>query len=155
MDWNDYPRIRQIAAVLRQQDILYHDIDPRHSLFYQSAEPFLLIEDEHEIETARQSPPGDTRAAVRSHAIRLAAERHLDIILDWHQIHMGGSNTTISLPDPLSSDSTVLQKIFPGSFPTRLPPARPIHPRPQDSSADEITIDILSIENLDPPTAKE
>ena len=153
LDWRAYPRMRQVAATLRMQDILYHDLNPQHSLFY-CTEPFILIENQAEIENARRTPPADTRAVVRSQAICLAARQKMKIILDWHLIHLDRSNHTISLPDPLSNDLSVLEHWFgfhvQPTPPQPLPPD-PLPPSPSQPDEPEIIIDILGVENLESP----
>lgn len=134
LDWNRYLVIRRTAAALRAADIRYHDIDPEHGLFHRWVQAERLSE-EAEIQYARQHAP-DTRAAVRSYAIRQAINHKKQIAMDWDIVRIG--DTEIPLPDPLSTDLSKIDRLF-GS---ERKPEKPVVPPPSH----DIEINILGTE---------
>jgi hypothetical protein len=152
--WDNYPRMRAIAARLRAMDIRYHDIDPRRSFFFGWGAIGRVIESKEELENARRQAPQGTRAAVRAQAIRLASELGESIKADWDRLHLVNANRDIKLPDPFSNDVSVLNRAFaiaprPADFPKVSAPSKPVIPglRERASRDDEIEIVILGVED--------
>ncbi len=128
LDLGNYPRFRSISAKLRDLDIRYHDIDPQYSLFHKLGGAVRIINDVNEFDAARRDPPSDTRAAIRGYATRLAHDQSQKLCMDWDSIRLVNSAHSISLPDPLSCDLSVVDLLFaaskPSDDPSRDPEAR-------------------------------
>jgi hypothetical protein len=150
--WDNYPRMRAIAAKLRAMDIRYHDIDPRWSLFHGWGAIGRMIKSDKELENARRQAPQDTRAAVRAQAIKLANERGESLRADWDRLRFVKANRDIRLPDPFSNDVSVLHWPFliapqPADAPKVSRAPKPDVPSRlgRDSCDDEIEIVILGV----------
>jgi hypothetical protein len=143
LDLEKYAELRRCASDLRTLDIRYHDIDPRHGLSYQPGESAQMIgqisgSDEAEIETARHRAPQDTRAAIRECVIHLTREHADKVCMDWDYVHLPNPTPDILLPDPLSSDVSVLAAwpAFKHRTASRPEPAR--GPEPHDAKRGEV-----------------
>jgi hypothetical protein len=143
LDWRRYARVRRAAANLRVMDIRYHDVDPRHSLFHRWSQATPIIQDEAEIEAARQIAPENTRAGARAAAIRLAREYDQSVKMDWHRVHLISSGQRIALDNPLSNDLPAVKRAFADEF---IPIKVMIDDRPEEDS--EVEIVVLSVEDL-------
>lgn len=110
LDMERYGEVRRLAARLRVADTYYHDIDPNHGLYYRLGNAVGLVDDSQDINHAQQHAPSTTRAAVRERAIHLASETNQQIQMDWHSIQV--SWTSLTLPDPLSNDTTDLDELL-------------------------------------------
>jgi proteasome accessory factor A len=79
---------------LKSQDLEYHQIDPARSLGLALARTPAGWEISHkEITQAVSQPPGNTRAAIRSHAMRLLKDEISAYFIDWEVIGAEGGNS--------------------------------------------------------------
>ena len=98
LDWSD--------AWLKSQDLEFHQVDPAKSLglaLAETPEPWKIAD--AEIRTALESPPKDTRAAIRSHAMRQLIGKGLPYHLDWEILGVEGGNA-LPLPDPFETNAS-------------------------------------------------
>ena len=96
IDWND--------AWLKSQDLEFHQVDPSKSLGLALAEtPDCWKITDAEIRTAIDTPPKDTRAEIRSHAMRQLNGKRLPYYLDWEILGVEGGNA-LALPDPFETN---------------------------------------------------
>lgn len=92
-------------AWLKSQDLEFHQVDPTKSLGLALADtPDPWKTTNVEIRTAMENPPKDTRAAIRSHAMRQLVGKGLPYFLDWEILGVDGGNA-LPLPDPFEIDT--------------------------------------------------
>ena len=90
---------------LKSQDLEYHQIDPARSLGLALAQTPPAWEIPHkEITQATARPPGNTRAAVRSQAMRLLKNERCAYYIDWEIIGAEGGNS-LHLLNPFDAGS--------------------------------------------------
>ncbi len=107
MDWND-PRVREI-------DIRYHDIHPHRGLFQQIKAQKMTtpLGDSNEIAHAREHPPLDTRARIRSEAICAAIRWDLPLRVEWDRVEL--EHQLIVMDDPFQFfDKRIKSKLCDG-----------------------------------------
>ncbi|MGA2748721.1 MAG: proteasome accessory factor PafA2 family protein [Verrucomicrobiota bacterium] len=79
---------------LKSQDLEYHHIDPARSLGLALAQsPLGWDIPRKEATQAASQPPANTRAAVRSQAMRLLKDQHCTYYIDWEIIGAEGGNS--------------------------------------------------------------
>ncbi|MCG9896074.1 MAG: proteasome accessory factor PafA2 family protein [Fimbriimonadaceae bacterium] len=97
LEWSD--------DALHSVDMQYHDIDPETSLFHgwKSMEGVRAVVDELDVIDAMADPPGNTRAAGRSAAIReiLGSRRRPRYSVDWLGVSAG--EAYLPMPDPFET----------------------------------------------------
>jgi proteasome accessory factor A len=90
---------------LKSQDLEYHQIDPARSLGLALAQTPPAWEVPHkEITQAASQPPGNTRAAVRSQAMRLLRDEGCAYYIDWEIVGAEGGNS-LHLLNPFDASS--------------------------------------------------
>jgi proteasome accessory factor A len=90
---------------MKSQDLEYHQIDPARSLGLALARtPPAWEVNEKEIIQAASKAPLNTRAAIRSHAMRLLEEEGCAYYIDWEIIGAEGGNS-LHMLDPFQSGS--------------------------------------------------
>jgi proteasome accessory factor A len=100
-------RLRGLAWRALRIDFAYHELGPRgeQRKLEASGEVRRLASDEA-VARARREPPGDTRAAARSRAIRDAHAQRLSGGVSWHRARVGRFGWRF-FTDPLSSQETL------------------------------------------------
>jgi proteasome accessory factor A len=100
---------------LKSQDLEYHQIDPARSLGLALARTPPAWEIPHkEITQATAQAPGNTRAAVRSQAMRLLRDEACAYYIDWEIVGAEGGNSLHLLNpfDAASKDAEAWMQFF-------------------------------------------
>jgi len=96
-------------------DLQYHDIHRQRSLFYRMQRKGLVerICDDHDIATAVETPPQNTRARLRGEFIRKAKERRRDFTVDWVHLKLNDqAQRTVLCKDPFRSHDERVEKLI-------------------------------------------
>jgi proteasome accessory factor A len=94
---------------LKSLDLEFHHLDPDRNLALALApEDSVWNPSDSRIEASLQEPPPDTRARLRSVAMRGLMERRIPCFLDWEVIDAEGANP-LNLPDPFCADESVVR----------------------------------------------
>lgn len=96
-------------------DLQYHDIHRQRSLFYSMQRRGLVerICDDHDIATAVEVPPQNTRARLRGEFIRRAKERRRDFTVDWVHLKLNDqAQRTVLCKDPFRSHDERVEKLI-------------------------------------------
>jgi proteasome accessory factor A len=115
---------------LKSQDLEYHQIDPARSLGLALAQTPPAWDVPHkEVTQAATQPPANTRAAVRSRAMRLLREEGCAYYIDWEIVGAEGGNSLHLLNpfDSTSKDAESWMEFFTEAHAksTRPPPLKP------------------------------
>jgi proteasome accessory factor A len=95
IDWGD--------GWLKSQDLEFHHVDPSRSLglaLEQTPAPWQVSRDN--IDEAKLTPPKDTRAQIRSHAMHLLRQHVMEYYVDWEIIGANGGDS-LHLLDPFDA----------------------------------------------------
>jgi proteasome accessory factor A len=88
---------------LKSQDLEYHNVDPARSLglaLAQTPAPWKISAEE--ISESMLTPPKNTRAQVRSHAMQLLRKQSIEYYVDWEIIGADGGDS-LHLLDPFDA----------------------------------------------------
>lgn len=111
LNWGDFELHYRLFFALRECDLRYHDIDPKHGLFALLDRAGLVARpfDDQEL-TAAQSEPPASRASLRAEVIRWAHANGLDqdTLLDWGRVAFPGPRGAIELADPFATSHAEL-----------------------------------------------
>lgn len=107
LDW------KKDAQILQSIELAYHDIDPEKSLYYGLVEAGAMqtLVSEEEIEKARQTPPPNTRAALRGVLVRKFS--HNIKAISWGAIlaEENGGQFRLPLPETHTEYSGIVAQI--------------------------------------------
>jgi proteasome accessory factor A len=108
----DAEKISWTDSWLESLDLEYHQLNPARSLVNGIAH---IHAEDLGVEgfTAREfhtKPPTNTRAALRSEAMRLILQKKLPYVIDWDLIYIGESKQ-IHLDDPYACGQTTLKDL--------------------------------------------
>ena len=96
-------------------DLQYHDIHRQRSLFYSMQRRGLVerICDDHDIATAVETPPQNTRARLRGEFIRKAKEKRRDFTVDWVHLKLNDqAQRTVLCKDPFRAHDERVEKLI-------------------------------------------